>query len=135
MASLIAVSSARADLNVGQLTTWPILIAADATPAERHAADEFREFLAQATGSRMEIIETSRPRDSAVFIGKAASRKAENLGEEAFRIVIGDHRVEITGGSRAARSMGSIHSWKMSWVFASSRTTISMFPTPTRLRL
>ena len=33
------------------------------------------------------------------LLGKASRQKAEDLGEEAFRIVIDDHRVEIAGGS------------------------------------
>ncbi len=88
----------RADLTVGQMTAWPIVVAADATPAERHAADELRDFIAQATGIRMEIV-TARSPESGVFLGKASRRKAEDLGEEDFRIIVADHHVEIAGGS------------------------------------
>jgi Glycosyl hydrolase family 20, domain 2 len=98
-AALMAAGQTRADLTVGQMTTWPIVILADPTSGERYAAAEFRNLVAQATGTRMEIIAASGPRDSGIFIGKASRRKAEDLGEEAFRIVIDDHRVEIAGGS------------------------------------
>ena len=99
VAALMAASPTRADVAVGQMTTWPIVIPADPAPAECHAAAEFRDLVAEATGTWMEIVTASGPRDSGVFIGKASRRKAEDLGEEAFRIVIDDHRVEIAGGS------------------------------------
>ena len=95
---LVTTVPVRADLTVGRLTTWPIVIPADASPVERHAADEFRDLVAQATGTRMEVVSASVPRDSGVFIGKASRQKVEDLGEEAFRIVIDDHRVDIAGG-------------------------------------
>ena len=95
----MAASPTQADVAVGQMTTWPIVIPADPAPAECHAAVESRDLVAEATGTWMEIVTASGPRDSGVFIGKASRRKAEDLGEEAFRIVIDDHRVEIAGGS------------------------------------
>ena len=99
VAALTAASPTRADITVGKMTTWPIVIPADAPPAERHAADEFRDLVAQATGTRMEIVTASGSQESGVFVGKASRQKTQDLGEEAFRIVIDDHRVEIAGGS------------------------------------
>ena len=98
VAALMAASPTRADATVGQMTTWPIVIPADPAPAECHAAVEFRDLVEQAAGTRMEIVTASEPRDSGVFIGGASRRKAGDLGEEAFRIVIDNHRVEIAGG-------------------------------------
>jgi hypothetical protein len=95
---LLAISPSRADVTVGQMTSWPIVVPPAPAPAERHAADELRELVTQATGTRMEIVTASGSQESGVFIGKASRQKAENLGEEDFRIVIDDHRVEIVGG-------------------------------------
>jgi hypothetical protein len=98
-AALLTASLARAEATVGRMTTWPIVIPMDPAPAERHAAAELRDIVAQATGARMEIVTASGPRESGVFLGKASREKAGDLGEEAFRIRIDDHRVEIAGGS------------------------------------
>jgi hypothetical protein len=86
------------ELTIKRLTGWPIVIAADAAPAERHAAGEFRDLVGRATGARMEIVTASGARDSGVFIGTPARSKTDDLGEEGFRIAIADRRVEIAGG-------------------------------------
>ena len=97
--ALLIASPARADVTVGTLATWPVVIPADAAPAERHAAEELRDLVARATGARMEIVTAGQPRASGVFLGKASGLKTDDLGEEAFRLRIGDQRVEIAGGS------------------------------------
>ena len=67
--------------------------------AERHAAEEFRDLVAQATGTRMDIITMSQARTSGIFLGKATGLKADDLDEEGFRIRIADQRIEISGSS------------------------------------
>jgi Domain of unknown function (DUF4838)/Glycosyl hydrolase family 20, domain 2 len=96
---LVIVAPAWGDVPVARLTGWPILIAAKPAPAERHAADELRDLVAQATGTRMEIVTTDRPHESGLFLGKAAEPRRGDLGEEAFRIRIRDHRIDIAGDS------------------------------------
>ena len=53
---LVVIRPARAEVTVGRLSHLPIVIAADAAPAEKHAADELRDIVARATGTRPEIV-------------------------------------------------------------------------------
>jgi hypothetical protein len=96
--ALASASAARADVAVRQWTAWPIVIAVRPEPNEEYAAAEFRDLVAQATGARMEIVKADSPGDPAVLIGKVAPLKADDLGEEGFRVRIGDHRLELRGG-------------------------------------
>ncbi|QEH31911.1 hypothetical protein OJF2_03780 [Aquisphaera giovannonii] len=96
----IAPTPARAGVTPATLATWPIVVPTKASPAERHAAEEFREFASKVAGAKspMEIISTDAPPAHAILLGKAASLKTDDLGEEGYRIRVDDGRVEIAGG-------------------------------------
>lgn len=76
-----------------------IVVAADAPPAEQHAAQELREALVQATGARPEIVASAPAGRSAIAIGKASGLKTDGLGDEDFTIRVADGQVAIVGGS------------------------------------
>src|SRR4051794_9622661 len=75
----VVMRPVRAEVTVGRLSHLPIVIAADATPAERHAADELRDILARATGTRPEIVTAVGAQDSGIFLGKASRAKTDDL--------------------------------------------------------
>jgi hypothetical protein len=99
-ASVITTAAARGDVTPAKLATWPIVVPAQASPAERHAAEELREFASKVANAKapMEILATDSPPEHAILIGKAARLKVDDLGEEGYRIKVGDGRVEIAGG-------------------------------------
>ena len=86
---MAATRPALAEVTVGRLAHVPIVIAADAPPAEKHAADELRDIVARATGTRPEIVTAGNAKDAGIFLGKASRAKTDDLGDEAFRIVVG----------------------------------------------
>ena len=90
---------ASAGVKAADVASWPIVVAADAHPAEKRAAEELRDALAEATGRRPEIAAAAPAGGPAVAIGKAAGVKTEGLGDEDFTIRVADGRVEIAGGS------------------------------------
>jgi hypothetical protein len=75
------------------------VLSRDATPPEKHTADELRELVRQSTGTRLEIINSSGRTNSGIFLGKSSRLKTDDLGEEGFRISISDNRVDIAGGN------------------------------------
>src|SRR4051812_10110321 len=104
LATLMAAARpARAEVTVGRLARGPIVIAADATPAEKHAADELRDFVARATGTRPEIITAGGAQDAGIFLGKASRARTGDLGGEGFPVVIGRGPVD-NPGPRARRA-------------------------------
>jgi hypothetical protein len=84
---------------MSQAARWPIVIATDATPAERHAAEELRDILARASGMETKIVTSHDEPGAAIFLGKASGLKADDLGEEGFRIRIADGRIDVAGGT------------------------------------
>ncbi|WP_165226166.1 DUF4838 domain-containing protein [Aquisphaera insulae] len=99
--SALVTTPARGEVTPVTLASWPIVIPPGAAPAERHAAEELREFLPKVAGAKgpAEILATDSPPARAILIGKAAALKTDDLGDEGFRIKVGDGRVEIAGGA------------------------------------
>ncbi len=50
-----------------------IVVAENATQAERHAADELRRFLGEVTGAKFEVVQTADGGTNAVFVGPDAA--------------------------------------------------------------
>ena len=100
---------ARLDLAVrGNPEVSVIVIAKDASPSVRHAAEELRDFTALATGVRMPIVDDGRPLPkAAVLIGKTAHTAkvlggrapAEGLGDDGFRLVACPPHLVIEGSA------------------------------------
>ncbi len=76
-----------------------IVIAAGAPPAEKRAAEELRDVLAEATGGRPEIVAEAPAGRPAIAVGKASGLKTDGLGDEDFTIRAKDGSVAIAGGS------------------------------------
>ncbi|WP_337172966.1 DUF4838 domain-containing protein [Paludisphaera sp.] len=76
-----------------------VVVAADAHPAERRAAEELRDALAEATGARPEIVAEAPAGRPAIAIGRASGLATDGLGEEDFTIRVADGDVAIAGGS------------------------------------
>ncbi len=85
---------------------WSIMVADDATPAERYAADELRTFLLEcAGGSRPRVAGDTRGRSGHIFVGPGAVAGAGDLafdaagfGPEDLRVTVRGDGVAIAGG-------------------------------------
>ncbi|MBN2307887.1 MAG: hypothetical protein JXR94_02885, partial [Candidatus Hydrogenedentes bacterium] len=92
-------------VDLARLNGWDIVVAEDAIPAERYAADEFQGLFRQAAGIELPIVgKIDRP-GRHVFIGESlpmrASRvgfRVDGFGPEDLRIVIRDANIAIAGG-------------------------------------
>ncbi len=92
-------------VNLANLTGWDIVIAADAIPSERYAADEFRRHVAESSGADLPIVTAVDRSDRHVFIGTSealqrspVSFSVDDFGGEDLRIVIRDDLIAIAGG-------------------------------------
>ena len=93
-------------LDVRTMADWSIVVAETAIESEKYAAEEFRDFFAQATGHRLPIRSDSASETKNVFIGASHSLKTSKLAhavdreyaEEELRVVIGLDNVAIVGG-------------------------------------
>ncbi len=100
----VAMGADACDLTA--LGKWTIVVAPDAAPAERFAAEEFRALYAQASGVELPILTGPHGAERHVFIGRSPALLAHGvsvdlnaLGVEGFRIVAGDGLIAIVGGS------------------------------------
>ena len=92
-------------VDLAQLDGWDIVIADDAIPSEKYAAQEFQELFRQASRVKLPIIQkTDRP-DRHIFIGPSKMLRAssvgfavDDFGDEDLRIVIRDGNIAIAGG-------------------------------------
>ncbi|HVT28062.1 MAG TPA: DUF4838 domain-containing protein [Lacipirellulaceae bacterium] len=108
--ALLFVSNAHAiesGVNLAHIKEWNIIVASDAIPSEKYAAEELQSFLEQATGAHLKITNTAPPKASPhhFYIGVRAAAekafpglKAETFGPEDLRIVIRNGNVAIVGG-------------------------------------
>lgn len=79
--------------------TWTIVLAPDATPSERYAADEFRTLFQQALGVDLPVSSDAARRDHVVLLGPGASGlAADGFGEEELLIRVTPRSLTITGG-------------------------------------
>ena len=99
----IGCSSTRVDL--AAMNEWDIVVAEDAIPSERSAAEEFQEFCAQATGARLPIVSAVDRPDRHVFIGPGSDMRESSagfdttgMGDEGLRIVVRGGNIAIAGG-------------------------------------
>ncbi|KPK64984.1 MAG: hypothetical protein AMK73_04325 [Planctomycetes bacterium SM23_32] len=78
---------------------WDIVVGDDATPAERYAAEEFREYLGRATGTWLPLPGSAQASTGHVLIGpEAAGRDAAAFGPEELFISVAEGRIAICGG-------------------------------------
>jgi len=89
-----------------KMKRWDLVIAPDAAPAVRYAAEEFRKFFAEATGHTLPVVEVAKGRSKHIFIGpsptmlrSSARLDTSDLGEEDLRIAVARRNIAICGGS------------------------------------
>lgn len=107
-----AVVPAQALVSDGQ-SNWSIVIGAQASEAERHAADELRDFLAAISGAKLPIRDDSTAQ-AAPEIWVGCSRRWEHLelalrgapGAEGFILLTGPDYLLIAGESRRGALYG-----------------------------
>ncbi len=92
-------------VDLAKLEGWDIVLDGDASPAERHAAEELQALCEQATGVRLPIVTATDRAERHVFVGvsdamraSAVGFDAKDLGEEGLRIVIADTAIALAGG-------------------------------------
>ena len=92
-------------IDLAQLKDWDIVLADDAIPSERYAAEEFQQFFGEASGAKLPIVHKVNRPDRHIFIGVSLAMRSSNVGfsiddfgEEDLRIVVRDGNIAIAGG-------------------------------------
>jgi len=105
LVSAAALCASGADLTLAQngRSDYAIVISAEASPSERHAAGELQGFLERISGVRLPIATTPRPK--MVLVGDSAALQALNLkipfgdlGQEGFMLKTAGPHLAIAGG-------------------------------------
>ena len=107
----------RPRLDVRTMADWAIVVAESAIESEVYAAEEFRDFFAQATSYQLPIRSESVPGTKNVFIGASESLKKSNeahaldreYGEEELRVIIAIDNIAIVGGRPRGVLYGVYH--------------------------
>ncbi len=88
-----------------KLATWKIVIAQDAIPSERYAAEELQTFCNQALGFTLSITDTSDRQINNIYVGVSPAMQrssvgfaVDDLGDEGLRIRIQPDNIAIAGG-------------------------------------
>ena len=95
-----------ATLAVDGTTSHRIILADDAIPAERTAAEELARYLERSTSARFEIVTESEDggeAEPAIWVGPTRIARehgveAERLGPEAWRILVRGEQLVLAGG-------------------------------------
>ena len=101
-----SLAASRPRLDVRTMKDWSIVVAETAIESEKYAAEEFRDFFAQATGYRLPIRSDSAAETKNVFIGASDALAESNLAhaldrdyaEEELRTIIEQDNIAIVGG-------------------------------------
>ena len=98
----IAARAATDHVELHTAAEWPIVVAADAIPSERYAAEEFQLLWKQCTGVDAPIRDTPPDSGGCIAIGPGVAVVLgvanDDLGEEGLRIRIAPAGIAITGG-------------------------------------
>lgn len=94
-----------AGVNLAAMQGWDIVVAEDAIPSERYAAQEFQKLLAEACGKKLPIVTGMQGVNHHVFIGSGEAMRCSNvgfstehMGAEDLRIIVRDGNIAIAGG-------------------------------------
>ncbi|MCC6698246.1 MAG: DUF4838 domain-containing protein [Candidatus Hydrogenedentes bacterium] len=106
------VAGMAADIAPADMQDWGIVVASDAIPSERYAAEEFQALYQQITGKSLSIAAAPPAGGHAIYIGPGAAAQAPSIafdatgmGEEALRIRLDGENLVIAGG----RSRGTLY--------------------------
>jgi hypothetical protein len=100
------MSAPKPRLDLRSMKDWSIVVAASATEAEKYAAEEFRDFFAQATSYTLPILPASVAITKNVFIGASDSLKKSHVAhamdreykDEELRVIVTQENIAIVGG-------------------------------------
>lgn len=93
-------------LDCSQMRTWDIVVAKEAIPSEKYAAEEFQRWFGQAAGIQLPLRSKAEGTLNHVYIGAdAANLNPAAMEEEELCITIEKDRVLIAGG----RPRGTIY--------------------------
>ena len=102
---LAALPIQAAELAPIEMKDWGIVVAPDAIPSERFAAEEFRSLFEQLTGLALPIGPAAPASGHGIYIGPGAAAQApgigfdaSGMGEEALRIRLDGTNLVIAGG-------------------------------------
>jgi len=105
LAGCVTTPTAPGSVDLAHLDSWDIVVAAQAPESDRYAAGELQQFLAEATGRKLPIVNDAEGTGEHIFVGRSAAMKASpagfdvaDLGPEDLRIVITADNVAIAGG-------------------------------------
>ncbi|MBZ5620668.1 MAG: DUF4838 domain-containing protein [Acidobacteriia bacterium] len=113
----LAVSCLAANLKVTEngRSNYAIVLAPDASPSERHGAEELQKFLGEMSGARLPI--TTEPQPKMVLIGQSPALDKLNLnipfadlGPEGFALKTAGPHIVIAGG-RLRGSMYGVYTF------------------------
>ncbi len=92
-------------LRLADLCGFDLVVAADASPAERFAAEELRDHFARASGTTLSIVTDVERKTEHIFVGSSSAFRSSDLafpedqfGPEDFRVLARDRNVAIVGG-------------------------------------
>ena len=86
-------------LDSSNMRDWDIVVADEAIPAERYAAEEFQRWFGQATGIELPLCSTPETPKHHVYIGSdVANFHTNTMGEEELRMVVQSDDIFIAGG-------------------------------------
>jgi hypothetical protein len=107
--SLEACGADALRLSADGQTGYSIVVAADASAAEKHAADELASYLKQVTGAEFPRVEKAPPGKPCIAVGAHAAQMVDaeidlkDLGAEGIVIHFAGENLILTGGSGAPR--------------------------------
>ncbi len=99
-----SIEGSQAYLDCSQMRDWVIVVAVDAIPSEKYAAEEFQRWFDRATGLGLPVETPTKGGPHQIHIGSSSlpegepSADTDVMGEESFRIVVEKDRLTIVGG-------------------------------------
>ena len=100
-----ASANAPVGVDLARLDGWDVVVAEDAIPSEKYAAEEFQQFFGEASGIKLPIVTAVDRLDRHIFIGPSQAMRSSNVGfsiddfgDEDLRIIIRDGNIAIAGG-------------------------------------
>jgi len=140
-------AAARADITLVEngVSGYSIVVASEASPADRRGAGELQSFIQKISGAQLPILasaaEAKTPRQ-VIVVGAGAPLQAlgvklpENLGEEGFVIGTADHQLYIAGSGRRGTMYGctalledlGVRFYTPTVTFIPSRPTLTIAP-------
>jgi Domain of unknown function (DUF4838)/Glycosyl hydrolase family 67 N-terminus len=108
-----ALSAAAAPLKLVQegKSTYSIVISTDASPSEKHGAQELQKFLEEMSGARLPVVtDAQTARGNLVLVGNSKLLKAsipfDSLGPEGFALKTDGKNLIIAGGRQRGTMYG-----------------------------